>query len=85
MFTGPLFEIKLHLQSTALLSGFQISPGAMKSNVLPRSFEIQWVMQYLVNLMGLVGIVNATVYETELIFRGLGHGKFSYFLTVLCH
>ena len=31
MFTGPLFEIKLHLLSTVLLSGFQSSPGAMKS------------------------------------------------------
>ena len=30
----------------------------------PRSFEIHWVRQYLVNFMGLVGIVNPTVYKT---------------------
>ena len=28
MFTGPLFQIKLHLLNTVLLSGFQSSPGA---------------------------------------------------------
>ena len=28
---------------------------------LPRSFEIQWARQYLVNVTGLAGIVNATV------------------------
>ena len=31
MFTGPLFQIILHLLSTALLSGFQSSLGALKS------------------------------------------------------
>ena len=31
MFTGPLFEIKLHLLSAALLSGFQSSRGVLKS------------------------------------------------------
>ena len=44
---------------------------------LPGSFEIDWVRQYMVNLMGLLGIVNASVYKTELIFTGLGHGKLS--------
>ena len=44
---------------------------------LPGSFEIHWVRQYLVNFMGLEGIVNATVYKTGLIFTGLGHGKLS--------
>ena len=32
---------------------------------LPGSFEIHWVRQYLVNFMGLAGIVNAIVYKTE--------------------
>ena len=32
---------------------------------LPRSFEIHWVRQYLVNFTGLAGILNATVYKTE--------------------
>ena len=31
MFTGPLFQIILHFLSTDLLSGFQSSPGALKS------------------------------------------------------
>ena len=30
----------------------------------PGSFEIHWVRQYLVNFMGLVGIVNTIVYKT---------------------
>ena len=34
MFAGPLFQIKLHLLSTALLSGFQSSTGALKSTEL---------------------------------------------------
>ena len=33
IFAGPLFEIKLYSSSTALLSGFQSSPGALKSTV----------------------------------------------------
>ena len=43
---------------------------------IPQSFEI------LVNFTGLVGIVNATVYQTEPIFTGHGHGKSSWFLTL---
>ena len=46
----------------------------------PGSFEIHWVRQYLVNFMGLVGIVNTPVQETAPIFTGLstlGHGKLS--------
>ena len=31
MFTGPLFQIKLHLLSTVWLSGFQSSLEALKS------------------------------------------------------
>ena len=30
-FTSPVFEIKLRLPSTVLISGFQISLGALKS------------------------------------------------------
>ena len=43
------------------------------------SFEIHWVRQYLINFTGLVGIINTTVYNTELIFIGLGHWKLSNF------
>ena len=39
------------------------------------SFEIHWGGQYLINFRDLAGIVNATVYKTEPIFTGLGHGK----------
>ena len=45
---------------------------------LPGSFEIHWV-----NFTGVVGLVNAIIYKTELIFSGIGHGKFSIFLTLL--
>ena len=51
---------------------------------LHRSFEIHWVRQYLVNFMGLAGIVNATVYKTEPIFTGLRHGKLSQFSPLQC-
>ena len=34
--------------------------------------------------MGLVGLSEHNVYKTEPIFTGLGHGKFSLFLTLLC-
>ena len=44
---------------------------------LPRSIEIHWVKQFLVNFVGLAGIVNATLYKAEPIFAGLRHGKFS--------
>ena len=47
------------------------------------SFEIHWVRQYLANLMGLVGMVNVTVYKTKPIFTGCRHGKLSQFLTLL--
>ena len=39
---------------------------------LPRSFEIHWVRQYIVNFTDLMGIVNATVYKTEPTFTSLG-------------
>ena len=67
MFTDPFFQIKLHLNRTVLL-------------LLPGSFEIHWVRQYLVDLMGLAGIVNTTVYKTEPIFTGLWHSKLFSFI-----
>ena len=44
---------------------------------LPGSFEIHWVTQYLVNFMGLAGIVNTNVYKTKPTFTGLEPGKLS--------
>ena len=75
MFTGPLFQIKLHvyLPSTVLLSKFYSSF---------RSFEIHWVRQHLVNCMGLAGIVNPIVYKTEPITTGPRHGKLSPWLHI---
>ena len=46
----------------------------------PRSFEIHWVRQYLVNFVGLVGIVNANVYKTEPFSQGSGMANFPNFL-----
>ena len=43
----------------------------------PKSFEIYWVGQYLVNFTGLACIVNATVNKTEPIFTSIRHGKLS--------
>ena len=58
MFRCPLFQTKSHLLSTVWLTEFQ-SPG---------NFEINWGKQYMVNFMGLLGMINATVYTTETIF-----------------
>ena len=44
---------------------------------LPGSFETHWVKQYLVNFMGLSGIVNAIVCKTKPIFIGFRLGKLS--------
>ena len=49
---------------------------------LPVSFEIHWVRQYLINLIGLAGIVNAMVCKTKPNFTGVWHGKLSQFLTL---
>ena len=64
---SPLFQIKLHLLNTVLLSGFQSSPN----------FEIHWVRQYLLNFMALASMISANVYKTEPIFTGLGTDKLS--------
>ena len=53
MFTGPLFQVKLHLLDIVLLSGFQS----------------HWVRQYLVCFMGLVGRVSTKLYKTKPIFN----------------
>ena len=50
---------------------------------LARWISIHCVRQYMVNFTGLAGIVNTTVYKTEPILTGLGHGKSSRFLTLL--
>ena len=68
MFVGPLFKKKKPFTKYCLTQWISKLPG---------SFEIHWVRQYLVNCMGLAGIVNATVYKSEPIFTGFGHGKLS--------
>ena len=55
---------------------YQVLPYSVDSK-LPGSFEIHAVRQYLVNFMGLASIVNTTVYKTEPILTGLGHGELS--------
>ena len=50
---------------------------------LPRSFEIHWVRQCMVNFMGLVGRVSTSVYKNKHIFTGLGHRNCPNFNTVL--
>ena len=50
---------------------------------LLRSFDIHWRRQYLVNFMGLVGIVNATVNKTKPIFAGLRRANFLIFNTAV--
>ena len=55
MFIDPSFHIRLHFKCC-------LTQWISK---LPGSFEIHWVRQYLVNSMGVAGIVNSTVYKTE--------------------
>ena len=55
MFADPLFQIKLSLLGTVLLSVLK----------LPVSSEIHWVSQYLVHFTGLAGIENATAHKTN--------------------
>ena len=50
---------------------------------LRKSFEIHWVGQYLTNFTDLACIANITVYKTEPVFTGLGHGNLSQFLTLM--
>ena len=54
MFTGPLFQIKLHLLNIVLLSGFL-------------SFEILWVKQYLVDVTGL-GAYQTQLFTRPILF-----------------
>ena len=69
MFTCSLFEIKLPLLGTALLSGLQTPP--LHWNPLSKA----------VNFTGMVVMINATVYKTDPIFTGLGHGQLPLLLT----
>ena len=71
MFTGPLFQTKLHLLSTGLLGGFQSSPWFQSCSWALISTELRS------NFTSLVGMINTIVYETEPIFTDLGHGKLS--------
>ena len=48
----------------------------------PRRFQIHCIRQHPVNFTGLAGIVNTTVYMTEPIFTGIGHGKLFLSLTL---
>ena len=73
MFIGLLFQVKLHLLKYSLTQWISKLLG---------SFEIHWVRLYLLNFMGLVGIVNSIFYKTKPIFKGLGHEKMSWFLTL---
>ena len=73
MFTDLLFEIKLYLLSIVLLKWI---------SKLPMSLEIHCVRQYLINITGLAGIVNATVYKTEPIFTSRAWQIFLIFNTV---
>ena len=90
IFTGPTYKLLSSL--TAISDVYRSSIRNITTftkycltqwiSKFPRSFEIQWVRQYLVNFTGLVGIVNVTVYKTGPIFTGLGHGKLSWLLTL---
>ena len=70
--------------SCAIISDVNIIKlNLLSTDKRPRRFEIHRVREYLVNFTCLVGIVKATVYKTEPIVTGLGHGKLSHFLTLL--
>ena len=57
-------------------------PLLKNSVLLPKSFEIDWVRQYLVNSIDLVGIEHTTVYKIEPVFTGCRHGKLSWSLAL---
>ena len=57
MCTGRLFEIKLHLLSTAILSGLQRNPVDSKG--------IHWVRQHLLNFMLSGWHNNEIIYKTN--------------------
>ena len=85
IFTGPTYKLLL---SFTVISNFNRSfiPNKITFTKYPLtqciltlhgSSEIHWVGQYLVNFTGVAGILNITVYKTEPIFTGLGHGELS--------
>ena len=49
---------------------------------LPGSFEIHRFRPYPVNSIGLVGMVNATVYKTKPIIPGHGHDKLAHIFSI---
>ena len=68
IFTGPLFHSKICLLNTVLLSDFKA----------PQELQNLLSMTVLGKIhVGLVGMVNASVYKAKPIFAGLGHGKLS--------
>ena len=76
-----IFRFNVHLfysfpMNSGVL-GFFILNKTTFTNV--RSFEINWVRQYLTRFMGLTYIVNASVYRTKPFLTGLGNGKWSWF------
>ena len=73
VFSGPMYKLLLSLTlisyvymsfipNITILTKYCLTLWISK---LPGSFEIQWVRQYLVNITGLAGIVNATVNMIE--------------------
>ena len=85
IFTGPTY--KLHLSSMVISDVCRLFIPNKTTftkhcltqwiSKLPVSFEIHCIRQYVVNFIGMMGIVNlnATVYKTGPIFTGLRHGK----------
>ena len=64
-----------------LLLNFMVSSGVYRSFIPNKNTFIKYcfteLRQHLANFMDLAGIVDATVYKTEPIITGLGHGKLS--------
>ena len=72
------FDLYGHLRCLQVLQAtFTKYCLTQRISKLSGSFEIHWVRQYLVKYMGLLGIVNATVYKTAPIVKRIGHGKLS--------
>ena len=70
VFTGILFQIKLHLLSTVLIGNFK-TPQEL------------WNPQNLGNFWGLTRIRKTMVYQTEPFFTDLGQSKLSWFLSLI--
>ena len=84
IFKGPIYKVVLSFVIISdVYKSIQIETTFPKYcltqwiSKLPRSFEIHWVRQYLVNFTGLAGIVHAIVYKTESFFSSFRHGTLS--------